>query len=71
METLRDKLIHHGASLQFVDAICSLWLNASFRYQSEVSDILEHLRLEVKIQQVIYPKNLRKYTKLHNIRNFR
>ena len=71
METLQDKLIDHGASLQFVDAICSLRLNASFRYQSEVSDILEHLRREVKIQQVIYHKNLRKYTKLHNIQNFR
>jgi len=71
METLRDKLIHHGASIHFVDAICSVRLNASFRYQSEVSGILEHLRREVKIQQVNHHKDLRKYTKLHNIQNFR
>jgi len=71
METLRDKLIHHGASLRVVDAVCSLRLNDSFRYQSEVSGILENLRREVKIQQVNCHKDLRKFTKLHNIQNFR
>jgi len=63
METLRDKLIHHGASIKFVGNICSLRLNATFRYQREGKDILENLRREVKIQQISYHKVLRKLSK--------
>ena len=63
METLRHKLIYHGASLRFVGKRCSLRLNASFRYKTEVATILEKLKQEVKIQQVASHKVLRKYQK--------
>jgi len=39
IDTLRDKLIHHGASVKFIDGICSLRLNASFRYKTELVGI--------------------------------
>jgi len=42
---------------------CSLRLNASFRYKTEVATILEKLKQEVKIQQVASHKGLRKYQK--------
>lgn len=59
METLRDKLIHHGASVQFVNRICSLRLNAEFPYQSEIAAIVDNLRQEVIIQQISQHKVLR------------
>lgn len=61
METLRDKLIHHGASVQFVSRICSLRLNASFHYQSELDEVLANLRYEVYIQLVRNHKVLRQF----------
>ncbi len=63
MGTLRDKLIHHGASIRFIGTICSLRLNASYRYKIEVEAILENLRQEVKSQKVASHKALRKYQK--------
>ena len=63
VETLRHKLIYHGASIKFIDKICSLRLNASFRYKTEVAEILEKLKQEVIVQQVAYHKGLRKYQK--------
>jgi hypothetical protein len=63
METLRLKLIHHGASVQFIGKICTLRLNASYRYKTEVEAILDNLRKEVRLQQVASHKALRKYQK--------
>ena len=63
METLRHKLIYHGASLRFIGKICSLRLNASFRYKTEVAAILESLKQEVVIQQAASHADLRKYQK--------
>ena len=51
IETLRDKLIHHGASVRFVDGICNLRLNASFRYKTELVEVLNNLRHEVQTQE--------------------
>lgn len=63
METLRDKLIHHGASVQLVARICSLRLNASYRYLSEVESILAKIRLEVKLRQIRKHQALDKFRK--------
>ena len=49
MSTLRDKLIHHGASMQFIDHLCTLRLNASFRYKTFVEALVRNLRQEVDI----------------------
>jgi|ETNmetMinimDraft_26_1059896.scaffolds.fasta_scaffold30992_1 hypothetical protein len=63
METLRHKLIYHGASVRFIGQKCSLRLNASFRYKTEVTTILEKLKQEVLIQKVNAHAGLRKYQK--------
>ena len=52
METIRNRLIHHGASVNIRDDIVSLRLNQSFPYQSEVTDILKVLRQQVFLQRV-------------------
>ena len=59
IETLRDKLIHHGASVRFVDGICNLRLNASYRYKTELVEVLNNLRHEVEIQEIASHKALR------------
>ena len=61
MGTLRSKLIQHGASISFVRRKCSLRLNASFRYKTEVEALLENLRREIELQQVANHSDLRKY----------
>jgi hypothetical protein len=62
METIRNKLIHHGASIELVNGICKIRLNKSFPYQSEALEIIEMLRQQIKIQQAYkawLPKNTR------------
>ena len=61
IETLRDKLIHHGASIEFIDGICNLRLNASYRYKIELAEILDNLRHEVYIQRIASHKALRHF----------
>lgn len=50
METIRNRLIHHGASVTMVNGILTLRLNASFAYQKEVVEILTKLRQQVNIE---------------------
>lgn len=44
-------MIHHGSSIEVIDGVIKIRLNRSFPYQSEVREILENLRQQVKIQQ--------------------
>jgi hypothetical protein len=61
IDTLRDKLIHHGASIEFIGDVCNLRLNASFRYKTELNEILEKLRHEVHIHRIASHKDLRDF----------
>jgi hypothetical protein len=63
METLRDKLVRHGASIEFIDRICSLRLNASFRYKTEVEGIYDNLNREVEVVKVAEHQALYEYRK--------
>lgn len=63
METLRDKLIRHGASIEFIDRICSLRLNASYRYKTEVEGIYDNLNREVEVVKVAEHQALYEYRK--------
>lgn len=62
METIRDKMIHHGASFDFSDSICYLRVNASFPYQQEMQETLAKLRNFVLLEQT------KRSTKLGDIR---
>jgi hypothetical protein len=63
MQTVRSKLIHHGASIKFVGKICPLRLNSSYRYQTEVEGIYDGLKQEVQVMKVAEHKALYKYRK--------
>ena len=63
METLRDKLIRHGASIEFIDQICSLRLNASYRYKTEIEGIYDNLNREVEVVKVAEHRALYEYRK--------
>lgn len=57
METVRNRLIHHGASVKMVDGVITIRLNASFPYQREVIEILQTLRQQVKIEAIHQKKD--------------
>ncbi len=56
MSTVRNRIIHHGASIEIIDGVINIRLNKSFPYQSEIRETLETLRQQVKIQQAVYDK---------------
>lgn len=56
MSTVRNRIIHHGASIEITDGLIKIRLNRSFPYQSEVRETLETLRQQVKTQQAIFDK---------------
>ena len=51
METIRNRLIHQGSSIQVKDNFVRIQLNQTFPYQNEVIDILKALRQLVKIEE--------------------
>jgi hypothetical protein len=56
MSTVRNRIIHHGASIEIIDEVIKIRLNRSFTYQSEVRQALETLRQQVRIQQAVSHK---------------
>jgi hypothetical protein len=56
MSTVRNRIIHHGASIEIIDGVVNIRLNRSFPYQSEVRQALETLRQQIKIQQAMSDK---------------
>ena len=63
METTRHKRIHHGASILRIGKSCTLRLNASDPYKTEVSGIYEKLKREVEVVKVAEHKALYKFKK--------
>jgi hypothetical protein len=56
MSTVRNRIIHHGSSIEIIDGVIKIRLNRSFPYQREVKQALEALRQQIKIQQVASDK---------------
>jgi len=44
METTRTDLIDHGGSIEFIDHICKIRVNETYKHQQEVFQILETMR---------------------------
>ena len=63
MQTLRHKLIHHGASVSFKKQICTLRLNASYRYKTEVEAIYQNLTQEIEFAKLAKHQALDKFRK--------
>ena len=58
MSTVRNRMIHHGASIEIAGGVVKIQLNRSFPYQIEVRETLEALRQQVKIQQAVSDRKL-------------
>ncbi len=44
METIRELMIEHGASIGFVEGICTIRINENYAYQPIIEQLLEDLR---------------------------
>ena len=60
METIRELIIEHGASIRYVEGICTIRINANYPYKSIIERILENLRSLIYSQEYVS-----KYMLLH------
>ncbi len=44
METIRELMIEHGASIGFVEGICTIRINENYAYQPIIEQLLDDLR---------------------------
>jgi len=44
METVRELIIEHGASIKFVEKICTIRINDNYPFKVEIERILNDLR---------------------------
>ncbi len=44
METIQELMIEHGASIQFVDKICTIRVNNNYPFKAIVKQVLRDLR---------------------------
>jgi hypothetical protein len=47
-------MIEHGASIQFVDKICTIRINDNYPFKSEIERILRDLRIAINSKEFIY-----------------
>ncbi len=53
METIRELMIEHGASIGFVEGICTIRINENYPYQSIIEQLLNDLRTLIYSQEYI------------------
>ena len=53
METIRELMIEHGASIGFVKGICTIRINENYAYQPIIEHLLEDLRSLIYSQDYI------------------
>ena len=54
METIRELMIEHGASIGFVEGVCTIRINASYPYKSIIERILDDMRTLILSQEYIF-----------------
>lgn len=53
METIRELMIEHGASIEYIEKICTIRINNNYPYQQLIERILEDLRLLIHSQEYV------------------
>jgi len=53
METVRELMIQHGASIRYVDGICTIRLNADYPYKTLIDKVLCRLRALIYSSQYL------------------
>lgn len=53
METIRELIIQHGASIKYVEGICTIRINAIYPHKPVIERVLEDLRLHIYSQEYV------------------
>ena len=53
METIRELMIEHGASIGFVEGVCTIRINEIYPYKSIIERILDDMRTLILSQEYI------------------
>jgi hypothetical protein len=65
METIRELMIEHGASISYIDKVCTIRINADYPYKSAIDVVLCQLRSLIYSSQYVYKclrlKDFQKY----------
>ena len=54
METIRELMIEHGASIGFVEGVCTIRINENYPYKSIIERILDDMRTLILSQEYIF-----------------
>ena len=54
METIRELMIEHGASIGFVEGVCTIRINDNYPYKSIIERILDDMRTLILSQEYIF-----------------
>lgn len=47
METIRELMIEHGASIQYIERICTIRINDNYPYKAIIMRLLRDLRASI------------------------
>jgi len=53
METIRELMIEHGASIEFVEGTCTIRINENYPYKPIIERILDDMRTLILSQEYI------------------
>ena len=53
METIRELIVEHGASIRYVERICTIRINGNYPYKAVIERILGDIRSAIYSQRYI------------------
>lgn len=54
METVRELMIEHGASIDYVEKVCTIRINAEYPHKSLIEAVLSQLRSLIYSSRFVY-----------------
>lgn len=54
MDTIRELMIEHGASISYIDKVCTIRLNADYPYKPMIDVLLCQLRSLIYSSRYVY-----------------